>query len=101
MNSNRKIKLLGVPFLITIALKHIFAFFSESFLNKENVEKMTSFAKSTQERHCHCIRGSVHQNHIDAPFVLQVTILHITRAALKVTLAWASADFFPGEGKKF
>jgi hypothetical protein len=51
---------------------NVFYVFSESFLNFDNVEKLASFSKSSEERLSFCIQGSVHQNHIDAPFVLQV-----------------------------
>ena len=46
--------------------------FVESFINKDNVDKMTTFKRSNHERISFYIKGSVHQNHIDAPFVLQV-----------------------------
>ncbi len=49
---------------------------TESFLNEDNLRKMETFANSTENEHaervCHYIRGSVHQNHIDAPFVMRV-----------------------------
>ena len=56
---------------------------TESFLNEENLKKMETFSNSsvadeTEEvvvqRTCLYIQGSVHQNHIDAPFVLKVFI---------------------------
>ena len=47
---------------------------TESFLNEENLKKMETFSESQGEvqRTCLYIQGSVHQNHIDAPFVLKV-----------------------------
>ncbi len=48
---------------------------TESFLNEDNLKKMETFANASNhaaERVCHYIRGSVHQNHIDAPFVMRV-----------------------------
>lgn len=57
---------------------------AESFLNEENLKKMETFRQeagaesmSSQdiERICYYIKGSVHQNHIDAPFVIKVAKL--------------------------
>ena len=47
---------------------------TESFLNEENLKKMETFSDSQEEvqRTCLHILGSVHQNHIDAPFVIRV-----------------------------
>ena len=56
---------------------------TESFLNEENLKKMETFSNSSVadetevdvvQRTCLYIQGSVHQNHIDAPFVLKVCI---------------------------
>jgi len=46
---------------------------TESFLNEENLKKMETFSDSQEEvqRTCLHILGSVHQNHIDAPFVIR------------------------------
>jgi len=46
---------------------------TESFLNEENLKKMETFSDSQGEvqRTCLYIQGSVHQNHIDAPFVIK------------------------------
>ena len=56
---------------------------TESFLNEENLKKMETFSNSEIEeeergvdfvqRTCLYIQGSVHQNHIVAPFVLKVS----------------------------
>ena len=51
---------------------------TESFLNEFNLTKMASFSREAEaedhdaERLCYYIKGSVHQNHIDAPFVMRV-----------------------------
>jgi hypothetical protein len=48
---------------------------TESFLHEENLKKMATFSEAASDDHeriCHVIKGSVHQNHIDAPFVLKV-----------------------------
>jgi hypothetical protein len=47
---------------------------TESFLHEENLKKMATFSEAASDDHeriCHVIKGSVHQNHIDAPFVLK------------------------------
>lgn len=44
---------------------------TESFLNEDNLKKMETFKSDEIERICHYIKGSVHQNHIDAPAVLR------------------------------
>ena len=57
---------------------------AESFLNEENLQKMQNFQESINhenedniaanaKRSCHYIQGSVHQNYIDAPFVIRVS----------------------------
>ena len=46
---------------------------TESFLNEDNLKKMETFAQvDKMERICYYIQGSVHQNHIDAPFLIRV-----------------------------
>ncbi len=61
---------------------------AESFLNEENLKKMETFRQeagaesmSSQdiERICYYIKGSVHQNHIDAPFVIKVSVILVIR----------------------
>ena len=46
---------------------------TESFLNEDNLKKMETFAEAKSERLCYYIQGSVHQNHIDAPFIIRVS----------------------------
>jgi hypothetical protein len=47
----------------------------ESFLHEDNLALMSTFSDSNEERSCVCIKGSVHQNHLDVPFVVQVKTL--------------------------
>ena len=53
---------------------------AESFLNEENLQKMQNFQENQDKtandakRTCHYIQGSVHQNYIDAPFVIRVSL---------------------------
>ena len=47
----------------------------ESFLHEDNLALMSTFSDSNEERSCVCIKGSVHQNHLDVPFVVQVKYL--------------------------
>ena len=52
---------------------------TESFLNEDNLKKMETFAQvDKMERICYYIQGSVHQNHIDAPFLIRVCIIRVT-----------------------
>ena len=55
---------------------------TESFLNEENLKKMETFSESQGEvqRTCLYIQGSVHQNHIDAPFVLKVCNFNLSKS---------------------
>ena len=53
---------------------------TESFLNTRNLTQMATFENSTasdisEERRCYCIPGTVHQNHLDLPFLVQHTAL--------------------------
>ena len=46
---------------------------TESFLNKNNLNKMATFKPTDSqniERKSYCIRGTVHQNHLDLPFLV-------------------------------
>ena len=45
----------------------------EEFLNKDNLQKMQTFSTAKTERICYYIKGSVHQNIIDVPFVIRVS----------------------------
>ena len=52
---------------------------TESFLNEQNLSKMATFAEAEEppleaKRICKYIKGSVHQNHIDAPFIMKVNM---------------------------
>lgn len=52
---------------------------TESFLSLENVRKMAEFRRgkskdSASERKFLYIKGSVHQNHLDAPFIFRVRL---------------------------
>ena len=52
---------------------------TESFLNEDNLKKMETFAQADKmERICYYIQGSVHQNHIDAPFLIRVCVIRVT-----------------------
>lgn len=57
-----------------------FLFRAESFLHRQNLEKMATFkvdgggSEGVPKRQCCYIKGSVHQNHLDIPFVLKVCI---------------------------
>lgn len=45
---------------------------TESFLNQENLKKMETFKHNSEaERLCYYIKGSVHQNQLDAPDVFK------------------------------
>ena len=63
---------------------------TDSFLNEENLKKMETFSESDEDvqRTCLYIQGSVHQNHIDAPFVMRVRgFLHRKNLKKKISLA--------------
>jgi platelet-activating factor acetylhydrolase len=45
---------------------------TESFMNRDNIAKMKTFLQDrTQDRRLIFIKGSVHQNHIDAPLIFK------------------------------
>ena len=52
---------------------------TESFLNTRNLEKMSTFSTTSsqnlEERKCLTIQGTVHQNHLDLPFLVQHKML--------------------------
>ena len=55
---------------------------TQSFLNTKNLEKLSTLehppTQDSGERKCYLIRGTVHQNHLDLPFLLQhVTIKRV------------------------
>jgi hypothetical protein len=60
--------------------ERFFCFLSDSFRSKENLSKMSEFRLSPEQaseagavdRRFQYIKGSVHQNTLDAPFVFQV-----------------------------
>jgi len=43
----------------------------DGFLNKDNLQKMQTFSTAKTERICYYIKGSVHQNIIDVPFIIR------------------------------
>ena len=45
---------------------------TESFKSPKNLAKMSEFKSDQVERTFCYIKGSVHQNHLDAPFIVQV-----------------------------
>lgn len=49
---------------------------TESFMNRENIAKMKTFLRNKQlDRRLIFIKGSVHQNHIDAPLIFKSGII--------------------------
>jgi len=49
---------------------------TESFMNRDNISKMKSFLRDReQDRKLIFIKGSVHQNHIDAPLIFKTGII--------------------------
>ena len=49
---------------------------TESFMNRDNIAKMKTFLRDKdQDRRLIFIKGSVHQNHIDAPLIFKAGIL--------------------------
>lgn len=49
---------------------------TESFMNRDNIVKMKSFLRrKDQDRKLIFIKGSVHQNHIDAPLIFKAGII--------------------------
>jgi len=52
---------------------------TESFLNRNNISKMREFLTHPENRRMVFIKGSVHHNHLDTPFIFKsVTIKKIT-----------------------
>ena len=47
----------------------------DGFLNKDNLQKMQTFSTAKTERICYYIKGSVHQNIIDVPFIIRVSYI--------------------------
>ena len=47
----------------------------DGFLNKDNLQKMQTFSTAKTERICYYIKGSVHQNIIDVPFIIRVNYI--------------------------
>ena len=44
---------------------------TESFINKDNIDVMKTFLTEHKKSRMVCIKGSVHQNHIDAPLIFK------------------------------
>lgn len=48
---------------------------TESFMNRNNINKMKMFLDGSKDRRMVFIKGSVHQNHIDAPLIFKSGII--------------------------
>jgi len=48
---------------------------TESFMHRDNIAKMKTFLRERSDRRLIFIKGSVHQNHIDAPLIFKAGIL--------------------------
>ena len=48
---------------------------TESFINKENIDKMRTFVSDIPDRRMVFIKGSVHQNQMDAPLIFKSAIV--------------------------
>eukprot|EP00092_Neocalanus_flemingeri_P017862 GFUD01019326.1.p1 GENE.GFUD01019326.1~~GFUD01019326.1.p1 ORF type:complete len:435 (+),score=115.81 GFUD01019326.1:86-1390(+) len=48
---------------------------TESFMNRQNINRMKMFLTGIKDRRMVFIKGSVHQNHIDAPLIFKTGII--------------------------
>ena len=48
---------------------------TESFMNRQNINRMKMFLTGIKDRRMVFIKGSVHQNHIDAPLIFKSGII--------------------------
>ncbi|TRY77916.1 hypothetical protein TCAL_13122 [Tigriopus californicus] len=48
---------------------------TDGFRSKENIAKISEFQRDDADRQFHFIKGSVHQNHLDVPFILKAALI--------------------------
>jgi len=48
---------------------------TESFMNRQNINRMKMFLTGIEDRRMVFIKGSVHQNHIDAPLIFKTSFI--------------------------
>lgn len=48
---------------------------TESFITEENLSKKQNYLNTNPKSQCFCIKGSVHQNHMDTPIIFKDTLV--------------------------